>query len=486
MKLPEELVNQFRTVAQERLARIEAAWAQVMSAVDDEAAALLHREIHTLKGESQMLGFSDVNVVCHKLEDLVEVARARGYAVDEDFDLTVNMALRFMTMLARKKVGSQLGGIDLPGFLKQIDQVLAESRPDAPRARSSSLTPLNRTSGAPRVPAFLRDRLATIAVDSFIEYAAAEGARRNRLRFSWHTLRDMIGLQRAVLGPAQLVKLEQNGHALARELGKEIEVKFELSSAEVTAEVLAAIDVATLHLARNAVDHGIEAPAVRRAAGKSPRGRITLRGGVRDDRLVIVLEDDGAGIQFDRVRARAVELGISAAAVEALDHDRLIELMCQPGFTTRTAATDISGRGVGLDAVRAAVVELGGSLSASSVDGAGSSWTVSIPVPRLGIHGHVLRVSGLPFPLVVDAAWQILLGETAERVVDPATALGFPGTGSGDLVVFEREGVRVGVRCDRAPMPMLGRRLVVTPARALGEVVLLDSVEALLLRLERF
>src|SRR6266496_6448030 len=121
MALPEELVQQFRTVAIERLERSEAAWTTVRSTFDEQAAVQLHRELHTLKCESKMLGFSDVNLVCHKLEDLLEVARGRGYDVDEDFDLAVNMALRFMAMLVRKKIGSQLGGIDLPGFIKQID-----------------------------------------------------------------------------------------------------------------------------------------------------------------------------------------------------------------------------------------------------------------------------------------------------------------------------------------------------------------------------
>src|SRR5687767_9403818 len=137
MAQPEDLVTQFRVVAQERLERIEAAWAHMLVALGDDSGAALHREVHTLKGESRVLGFTDVNLVCHKLEDLLEVARARGYAIDEDFDLTVNMALRFMGMLVRKRVGSQLSGIDLPGFVRQIDQILQEARPElGSRART--------------------------------------------------------------------------------------------------------------------------------------------------------------------------------------------------------------------------------------------------------------------------------------------------------------------------------------------------------------
>ena len=487
MALPEALVEQFRTVAQERLQRIEGAWASVMSGLDDEAANALQREVHTLKGESRMLGFSDVNLVCHKLEDLLEVARLRGYAVSEDFDLTVNMALRFMTMLARKKVGSQLGGIDLPGFVKQIDQVLAEARPDStPRSRSGSFQPLNRTSGTVRVPRFMRERLGSVAVDAFIEYASATGARRDRLRSSWHGLRDLIGLQRAVVGPAQLVKLKSNVLALAKELGKQVDVTFALASAEVTTEVLAAIDLATLHLARNAVDHGIEIPDQRPSAGKLPTGRIVLRGGIRADRLILELEDDGAGIQFERVRARAVELGISRSSIDALDRDKLVDLMCQPGFSTRTEATDISGRGVGLDAVRSAVSELGGTLSAASTDGVGTVWTVSIPVPLLSVHGHVMRVPGVAFPVMIESTWQLADEQTAARRIDLAAELGLASPGGGEVAWFSRGDQHVGILCDRASAAALGRRVIVTPSTSIGEVVLLDSVEALLIRPDRF
>jgi HPt (histidine-containing phosphotransfer) domain-containing protein len=254
MAIPEELVQQFRAVAQERLARIETAWGSVLSSLDEESATVVHRELHTLKGESKMLGFSDVNLVAHKLEDLLEVARGRGYAVDEDFDLAVNMALRFMAMLVRKKIGSQLGGIDLPGFIKQIDGLLAEVGGE-PRTRTSGTTPFKPSHIGPRIPAALRSRLAAIAVNTFIEYASARNLRRERLRPSWHTLRDLIGVQRAVVGSGQLAKHKTGAIALARELGKEIDVVLEVEAVEATTEMLAAIDAAVLHLVRNAVDH---------------------------------------------------------------------------------------------------------------------------------------------------------------------------------------------------------------------------------------
>src|SRR5262245_58926327 len=203
--LDDDLVQRFRTISLERLARIEAAWAQVMRSLDDVASRQLQREVHTLKGESLVMGFADVNMVCHKLEDLLGVARARGYAVDEDFDLAVNMAIRFMVMHVRKKVGSQLTAIDLPGFVRQIEGVLARHE-RGPRSRTGSMPPLLRPAVNVRVAPAVRTHLGPAAVDAFLEYSVATGVRRDRLRDSWHALRELIGVLRAVVSAEQLDK----------------------------------------------------------------------------------------------------------------------------------------------------------------------------------------------------------------------------------------------------------------------------------------
>lgn len=486
MALPEDLVAQFRGVALQRLDRIEAAWAQILVRFDGAASSSLHREVHTLKGESRILGFIDINLVCHKLEDLLAVARARGYAVDEDFDLIVNMALRFMAMLVRKRVGAQLGGIDLPGFVKQIDQILEEARSDlGGRSRTGSMPPLVRTATPSRVPLAVRDRLGAVAIDAFIEYAAAKEIRRNRLRSSWHAMRELLAIQRAVVGADQLAKHEAGALGLARELGKDLDVVFEPGAAEVTSELLAAIDVAILHLVRNAVDHGIEPPEARIATGKPARGCVTIAARLREEGFVLTVADDGRGIQFDRVRARAVELGLVLPEIAAkLAHDRLVELLLLPGFSTRTEANEISGRGIGLDAVRASVLEVGGTLVARSEEGAGTTWTVTFPVPALEVSGHVVRALDVPFPIVIESAWQLAPAVSAPPI-DLARALGLGDGGTGTPVQFERAGTRVAFLCDRAPVAVQARRLIVTPPAALGEIVAIDAVEALLLRPER-
>jgi two-component sensor histidine kinase len=300
-------------------------------------------------------------------------------------------------------------------------------------------------------------------------------------------LRDLVGIHRAVVGPDQLAKHRTSAMTLAGELGKSIVVDLDLGTIEITAEVLAAIDSALLHLIRNAVDHGIESPEKRIAAGKPATG--TIRIGARrldDDQIEVIVADDGRGIDFGRVRARAIERGlVDDAKAETLDRDGWIELLCTPGFSTRDQPTEISGRGVGLDSVRATALELGGGLTARSTDGIGTTWRVVLPLPHAIDDGHVLSVPGLPFPIVIEGSWQATRAPIDALVIDIAYALGIGDARSGSAHAF--------TRADSPAIAVLGelrgvtriRRVVASPSNAFAEVVLIDVAEALLIRPEQ-
>jgi two-component system chemotaxis sensor kinase CheA len=485
--IPEELVQQFRVVALERLDRVEQSWAAVVGKLDEDSAMIALRELHTLKGESRMLGFSDVNLVCHKLEDMLEVAQARGYAIDDDFDLAVNMAIRFMAMLVRKKIGARLVGIDLPGFIRQIDGLLAEMRP-APVANRTTTGQMYaiKTQSIPRVSTVLRGRLSPLAVDAFIEYASTRGARRDRLRASWHSFRELLGMQRAVLGPGQLAKHEAGAHKLAGELGKQIELRLDLETIDATTEILSSIDAAVLHVVRNAIDHGIETPEARVAAGKPAAGTILVKLRRVGDHLEMTISDDGRGVALDEVRARAIARGSLDVDVEDIE-DRWVDLICQPGFSTRTTTSDVSGRGVGLDVVRSGLQDVGGVLTASTEAGRGTRWEIKVPLPEIAVAGTLLRAPGIGFPIVIDASWkQVDELPASGRVFDLAVRLGLAEEGTSERAAYFLRGTQlVGIGIDRAPQPTEVRRVISAQLPAIGEVVLADNIESLLLHPER-
>jgi two-component system chemotaxis sensor kinase CheA len=481
-----ELVEKFRATAMERIERVEVAWEQVLGTLDDDASRVIQREVHTLKGESKIVGFTDVNMVCHKLEDLLDVARARGYAVDDDFDLAVTIALRFMVTLIQKRIGTQAAsGIDLPGFVRQLDSVLKRHEHTG-RSRPGSVPPALRATSTVRLGSGLRATLGPAAVDAFIEYAVSRGARRDRLRSSWHLLRDLVGIQRAVISSEQLQKYKSSVNALAADLGKQVDIRFEVETAEVTSEVLAALDAATLHLMRNAVDHGIETPGTREAAGKGATGAIVLRARKQDGNYVLSIEDDGRGIDFARVKRRATELGLLPQSGE-VDPARLVDLMCHPGFSTRTAANEVSGRGVGLDAVRGGAIDVGGHVTATSQQGKGTTWTVSIPITPLTVQGYAIRAPGLRFPVVLGHGWSLMDKPQVTVVVDLGVAIGLQPSNSISATVwgFTNGTQRIGLMVGGKPSLVQARTLVMTATSSLAEVATVDAVEGLLLRPDR-
>lgn len=165
---------------------------------------------------------------------------------------------------------------------------------------------------------------------------------------------------------------------IARESGKTIHLEVSGQETEIDKLVVDRMLEPLLHLVRNSASHGIENPSERRSRGKPAEGTIMLRARTAGDRLVLEIEDDGAGIDVQRVARRAVELGLVNGAEDLLP-DVLLDVICTPGFSTRETADMASGRGVGMAVVRTTVRGLGGELFVHSVLGAGTRFTIELP-----------------------------------------------------------------------------------------------------------
>jgi two-component system chemotaxis sensor kinase CheA len=178
----------------------------------------------------------------------------------------------------------------------------------------------------------------------------------------------------------------------ARSVGKQVAFEIDGKDIELDRSMLDEIGDPIVHLLRNAVDHGIEEPGVRVAAGKPAEGRLTLSA-VRDRSAVLIrVADDGRGIDRDRVLARARATGLVDAATTSLTDDEMVRLIARPGFTTADRVTNLSGRGVGIDAVQARVRALGGSVDIKSIPGQGTVVTARLPL-TLAIMGALLARS---------------------------------------------------------------------------------------------
>ena len=292
-----------------------------------------------------------------------------------------------------------------------------------PRPTENTAEPVQRTLriDASRVDAMV-DMIGELIVAKnglghlVAQAATAAPALAKALVASHADIERLIGeMHRSVMG-ARMVALSQTTRRfprLVRDIAAQLDrqVQFDVTGAEIEADkaVVDGLYEPLLHMLRNAIDHGIEPPAVRLAAGKPAAGRVALAITRDGDKMIITVTDDGAGIDPARLRAVAKTRKLASdAAIDALDDALVLDLLFAPGFSTTTAVTAISGRGVGMDAVRAAVQAMGGQATITSRLGAGSAVRLALPQRVAITTAVVVRVGderyGVPIDIVVETA----------------------------------------------------------------------------------
>lgn len=182
-------------------------------------------------------------------------------------------------------------------------------------------------------------------------------------------------------------------HDLCNKFGKKVRLTLSGESTELDKTVMEKIGDPLVHLVRNAMDHGIETPDVRTAAGKPPTGTVHLNAFHQGGNIVIEISDDGAGINADKILKKAIDRGLVEEGVE-LPQSKIYDLLFQPGFSTADKITDVSGRGVGMDVVRKNIQALGGTVDVQSTLGNGSTFTVRLPLTLAILDGQLVRVGG--------------------------------------------------------------------------------------------
>lgn len=191
---------------------------------------------------------------------------------------------------------------------------------------------------------------------------------------------------------------------LSRRLGKE--VRLVMSGEETAADknIIEALADPLIHIVRNSLDHGLETPAERVAAGKSPQGTLTLRAQQEADRVLIDIRDDGRGIDPERVKRKAYQRGlIDEATMERLSDQAAINLVFAAGFSTADAVSDLSGRGVGMDVVRSAIEKVSGTVQLQSQPGKGTQLRLSLPLSIAISQVMIIRSDGQLFGVPMDA-----------------------------------------------------------------------------------
>ena len=196
---------------------------------------------------------------------------------------------------------------------------------------------------------------------------------------------------------------------LARSLGKDVELMLSGEETEIDKTMIEDLSDPIIHLIRNAVDHGVEPTHERLAAGKSDKSVVRLEARQEGDHIVIIVADDGRGMNAERLRAKALEKGlITDEEANTMDERQSYNLIFLPGFSTASAVSDVSGRGVGMDVVKTNIQKLNGTIDIRSTQGKGTTFIISLPLTLAILPVLVVRLAEQPFAVPLSMVREIL------------------------------------------------------------------------------
>jgi two-component system chemotaxis sensor kinase CheA len=449
----------------------------------------IFRFVHTVKGSCGFLDLPRLARLSHAAEDVLQTVREGARTPDPAL---VNAVLAIVDRIGAlvEAIESEVALDDadedaLIAALAEGSQAVAELSAPAVRAPARSV----------RLNVELLDRMMSGMSDMVL--ARNELARRLRdgevdpaLEASLERLSATVAEMRETVTRTRMQTIDALFSALPRlvrdtgaALGKSVTLQIEGGDVELDREMIEVLRDPLVHIIRNAIDHGIESPAARRAAGKRENGRLSVSARQSGNQIVVDIADDGAGIDVERMIAKLVKQGRAPAQLAALSDKAKLDLVFQPGLSTKDAVTEISGRGVGMDVVRAAIEGIGGRIELDNAPGKGLRLAIHVPLTLSIIPTLVVACSGQHFALPRQAVEEIVL-EHAEAIrvdrlgsgaiatvrsrrmplVDLAVTLGLPPRDSAASAMLVIVGIGTGSYALAVDAVLDTEELVIKPA----------------------
>jgi two-component system, chemotaxis family, sensor kinase CheA len=399
---------------------------------DPEALATVFRAVHTIKGNSGIFDFEAMTEVAHAMEDLLDRLRA-GQTVVSNSVITLLLeavdVLRGLLFETNRERPLSEREQQLIAHLRSADAMQAHS-PNAPaqplaqrvsRTLRIDLAKLDRLLDLSGEIGISRGRLSQLLDDPSVSRRAALEALRDADHLHLEMQELVMRLRMVPVGPT-FRQFQRIVRDTARSLGKEADLRIEGEDVEVDMTVVEHLRDPLMHMIRNSVGHGIETPAVRRTAKKPAAGSLVLRSFREAGSIVIELEDDGGGIDRDRVLRHARERGL-VGDTESLSDAQIAELIFHPGFSTAESVTALSGRGVGLDVVRRNIDAIHGSVTVESTPKRGTTFRVRLPLTLAIIEGLGIGAAGEVFVVPMEAVVEALRFPADAASQDSATGV---------------------------------------------------------------
>ena len=422
----EAVLASFLVESEDGLDVMEQALVQMESSPSDpELLHTIFRVAHSIKGNATSLQLTDLAGFAHVVEDLLDVFREQQALPSADL---ISLLLKAVDELRAMVSTAQAGPRELTKgqqkIRKEIAQEVEKRSKRVVRARGAS----GESGSAARVDALPGAGHRTLRADvdkldhmlnltgeiviaqgrlrQMIEQLGTEEGRailemhRDAERLYMDLQSEVMSIRMVPVGPLfrQFVRSVRD---LAKSHGKLARLEVVGGDTEVDTTVLEHLKDPLLHLVRNAVDHGLETPAVREKQGKNACGMIRLTAAHSGGNIIVKLQDDGAGFDRKRILEKARRLGLVSGSEELRDSD-IYGLVFQAGFSTAELVTDLSGRGVGLDVVRRNIDILRGTVEISSVPGKNSTITIRLPLTLAIIEGFSVRVGTETFVVPLE------------------------------------------------------------------------------------
>ncbi len=449
----DELTREFLIESQEGLDRMERCLTDLEKRPDDTGLlAEIFRSVHTIKGTTGFLGFHRLEKLAHAGENLLGLLRDGKLGADREVITGLLQLLDGLRSILKtiEADGNEGEGADA-GLISRLEELqhVEPAGQNAEKARvAQAAVAVDQAAAKPaEIPASSPATMVTIppgssplGAEETKPKAPSAGPARSVGSTAESTLRvdvtllnrmmnlvgelvltrnqvlqataadpnmtllsrrlDMVtadlreAIMKARMQPVSNIfsKMPRMVRDLSHALGRRVRIEMEGQETELDKSLLEAIKDPLTHAVRNALDHGIELPEVREAAGKDPEGTLRLRAAQEGSHVLIDVSDDGAGIDVDKIRQKAIERGLVTAERAAQQSEReLLQLIFLPGFSTAAAVTNVSGRGVGMDVVRTNVERIGGKVELDSRPGKGTTLRLRIPLTLAIIPALIVR-----------------------------------------------------------------------------------------------
>lgn len=417
----------------EAASHLETAEQEILKLEEDpgnlDSIGALFRAFHTIKGVAGFLNLNQIQSLAHAAENLLDMGREGKLrvtgAASEIILQSIDLMKRLLAALEEASTHNhplqpQPGVKELCAQLNDIAQkvIKGEAVEDVEFAPSSGsvaeTTAAAQEAGASKAPASAENsvKVATDRLDSLINMVGelviansmvtqdvTDSITQNQ-RLSQHIghlgkivrdLQDLSMSLRMVPVNAVFRKMTRLVRDVARKAGKEVELIISGAETELDRNVVEALADPLVHMVRNSVDHGIEPPDQREAAGKSRVGRVELKAYHKGGNIVIEICDDGRGLNKEKILRKAIQNGL-VSETDQLSEQEIYKLIFAAGLSTAEKVTDISGRGVGMDVVRKNLEALRGRIDIASEPGKGSTFTIRLPLTLAVIDGLVVKV----------------------------------------------------------------------------------------------